>query len=309
MLAHVGQRLAQDRKHLGQRTSHDNVDRTAERGPTGWISEHGPQLVHEVENLGVQALLVDRELNVEDRLAELADRVVDLVDGFPDTHDRLGPLHQACRPLQRQPDRKQALNHGIVQVPGDPVPVLGRRTITHEPVEAGVLNGDARGHGERDHQLLVVLGELVCGLLVGQVEVPVDLTVDSDGNPQERGHGGVIRGRPEAVRAIGRVGQPERLVVHDESAEHAPPGGACFDGLLLLVGEANRDELVECPPVLGQDAERPVSGVDEIARLFDDPSEHHRQMQLAVEDKDRLNQASQPDGIVDMVERLHGPTG
>ena len=53
----------------------------------------------------------------------------------------------------------------------------------------------------------------------------------------------------------------------------------------------------------------PYSGVDEVARLFDDPSEHHRQMQLGVEDEDRLNQASQPDGIVDTVERLHGPPG
>ena len=32
-------------------------------------------------------------------------------------------------------------------------------------------------------------------------------------------------------------------------------------------------------------------------------------MQLAVENEDRLHQASQPDGIVDTVERLHGPPG
>ena len=37
----------------------------------------------------------------------------------------------------------------------------------------------------------------------------------------------------------------------------------------LLVAEADGQELVEGPPVLGQDAERPVLRVDEVAGLFD----------------------------------------
>ena len=114
---------------------------------------------------------------------------------------------------------------------------------------------------------------------------------------------------PEAVRALGQVGQAEWLVLCDKGAEDAPPGGAGADGPLLLVAEADGQELVEGPTVLGQDAERPVLRVHEVAGLLDDPPEHHRQVQLGVEDEDRLHQSAQLGGIVDPVEGLHGTSG
>ena len=73
--------------------------------------------------------------------------------------------------------------------------------------------------------------------------------------------------------------------------------------------EAHGDELVERPPVLGQHAERPVLRVDEVTGLLDDPAQHHREVELGVEDQDRLHQSAQSRGIVDPVERLHGPPG
>ena len=73
--------------------------------------------------------------------------------------------------------------------------------------------------------------------------------------------------------------------------------------------EAHGEELVERPPVLGQHAQRSVLGVDEVAGLLDDPAEHHRQVQLGVEDQDRLDKSPQLGGIVDTVEGLHGLPG
>ena len=73
--------------------------------------------------------------------------------------------------------------------------------------------------------------------------------------------------------------------------------------------EADGQELVQRPPVLGQDAECPVLGVDEVTGLLDDPPEHHRQVELGVEDEDRLHQSAQLGGIVDPVEGLHGTSG
>ena len=165
------------------------------------------------------------------------------------------------------------------------------------------------GHGEGQDQLLVVLGELRCRLLVGQVQDPVDLAVHPDGHAEEGRHGGMVRGEPEALRALGQVGQADRLVLPDQGAEHAPPGGAGADGPLLLVAQTDGQELVQRPPVLGQDAERPVLRVDEVAGLLDDPPEHHRQVQLGIEDEDRLHQSAQLGGIVDPVEGLHGTSG
>ena len=163
--------------------------------------------MHEVEDLWVQALLVDGELNVEDGLPQLADRLVELLDRLPDPHDRLRPLDQPGRPLQRQPDGEQALDHRVVEVPGDPVPVLRQGPVAHQAVQARVLDGDAGGHGEGVDELLVVLGELRGRLLVGQVENPVHLAVHPDRDAEKRDHLGMVRGEPEAVRAL-RSGWP-----------------------------------------------------------------------------------------------------
>ena len=119
----------------------------------------------------------------------------------------------------------------------------------------------------------------------------------------------MVRRGPEAVRAGGDVGQPERLVVGDQRAEDAPARGAGADGLLLLVGQAHREELVERPPVLGQHPQGAVLRIDEVDGLLDDPAQDHGQVQLGVEDEDGLDEAAQLGGIVDPVERLHGVPG
>ena len=257
----------------------------------------------------MQPLPADRELYVEDRLAQLTDRLVELVDRFPDPHHRLRPLDQAGGALERQTDGEQALNDRVVEVPGDPVPVLGQGAVAHNAMEPGVLDGDPRCHRKGQYQLLVILGELRSRPLVGQVQNPVDLAVHLDWHAEEGGHGGMPRREPEALRALGQVGQAEWLVLCNKGAEDAPPGGAGANGQFLLMAEADGQELVEGPAVLGEDAERAVLRIHEVAGLLTDPPEHHRQVQLGVEDEDRLDQSAQLGGIVDPVEGLHGKSG
>ena len=70
----------------------------------------------------------------------------------------VGP-HQPGRPLQRQAGGEEALDDGVVQVAGDALAVLDQRELLHPGVEAGVLDGDAGGGGQTDHELLVDVGE------------------------------------------------------------------------------------------------------------------------------------------------------
>jgi len=59
----------------------------------------------------------------------------------------------------------------------------------------------------------------------------------------------------------------------------------------------------------GQHAQRPVPGVNQVSGLLNDPAQHHRQVELGVEDEDRLHQPAQLGGIVDPVDGLHGTSG
>ena len=171
-------------------------------------------------------------------------------------------------------------------------------------MQAGVLDGNARRHGEGQHELFVDGGELLGVALVGEIEVPVDLPVHTHGHTQERSHLRVEFGGAEAVRAVGEVGEAEGLVIRDQGAEDAAPGRARADGLLLLAVEPYRQELVKSLAVGRQHAQRAELRVDEVTGLLDDAAQHDRQVQLGIEDQNRLHQAAQPGGIVDLVERL-----
>ncbi len=305
VFAHIRQGLPEHGEHLlRKRVAEYRVHRAAERDLRE-DAEHRPQLVDQVEDLRMQPLFVDRELDVENRLAQLADGFVELVDRLPDPHDGFRPLDQAGCPLQRQTYGEEPLDHRVVQVAGDPVPVLGERPVAHQAVQARVLDGDARGHGEGQDQLLVVIGELRGGLLVGHVEDPVDLAVHPDRDTEEGRHSRVVCGESEALRAGGDIGQAKRLVLRHQSAKDAASRGAGADGPLPLGAQADGQELVQSLSVLGQDTQCPVPGVHQVASLLADPPEHHRQIELGIENEDRLHQLPQLGGIVDPVEGLH----
>ena len=66
---------------------------------------------------------------------------------------------QPRRALQRHAGGEQALDHRVVEVAGDALPVLEQGQLLDLGVQAGVLDGDAGGRGQADHQLLVDVGE------------------------------------------------------------------------------------------------------------------------------------------------------
>ncbi len=57
------------------------------------------------------------------------------------------------------PGGEQALDDGVVEVTGDPLPVLDERHLLDLGVQPGVLDRDAGCRGQADHQLLVDVGE------------------------------------------------------------------------------------------------------------------------------------------------------
>ena len=116
----------------------------------------------------------------------------------------------------------------------------------------------------------------------------------------------MVVGRAEAVGAVRDVGQAQAFVVGDEGAQDASARRAGPDGVLLLVGQAHGDELVQRAAVLAQHAQRAVLGVDQDAGLLNEPTQDHGQVQLGVEDHDGLEQATQLGGILNAVEGLHG---
>ncbi len=98
--------------------------------------------------------------------AELVDGCADpLNDAIDFGHRRPEFLRQLSRnpsrhALKLEPDAEEPLNHGVVQVAGDPVPIL---VDGHDPdllMESGILDGDAGGEGEHLDQRLVVVREL-----------------------------------------------------------------------------------------------------------------------------------------------------
>ena len=94
-----------------------------------------------------------------------------------------------------------------------------------EAVGAGVLDHQAGGARERDHEPLVGVGEVAATLLLGQVEVAEDGAADVHGDAEERRHRRVVR--REAVRrgVLGQVGEPEWPRFGDQQAQDAAAVG------------------------------------------------------------------------------------
>ena len=89
-------------------------------------------------------------------------------------------------------------------------------------VQLGVVDRHAGRGGQRDEQRLVLLVEVGAALLLGQVEVAVDLVPDPHRDAEEAAHRR-MPGREAARLGAGRdVRQPQRARVGDQRAEQAP---------------------------------------------------------------------------------------
>jgi hypothetical protein len=114
--------------------------------------------------------------------------------------------------------------------------------------------------------------------LLRQVEVAEGLPTDEDGDPEEGVHLGVVRGEADGGRVPAQVGDPQRVGLGDQLAEHAlalrqgtHPGGQ-------VVVDAHVDEGRQ--PALGrQHAQRAVPGVDQLGARLDDAPQRGLQVQ------------------------------
>ena len=105
-------------------------------------------LVHELEHLDAEARVLVG-LEGEDAGADLADRLVDLVDGLHEASPIGVAGRVRCDRLQHHPHGEEPLDDRVVQVAGDPLPVL--EAIQQVPVvaAAGELDGERGLVGER----------------------------------------------------------------------------------------------------------------------------------------------------------------
>lgn len=177
--------------------------------------------------------------------------------------------------------------------------------VAGHPVQPGVLDGDPGGHGQGDRCGFILRGELGCAVLVGEVQIPVHLAADPHGHAQKRRHRRMTARKSVAVRALRQVGQAQRFRLDDQSAQNAPATRAGSDGKFLVRLQTDREELVEGRAVLAQHPERPVTGVNERTRFTDEVTEDDREAQLSFHHQHRLNEPSELDGIVDLIEWSH----
>jgi DNA-binding NarL/FixJ family response regulator len=108
-----------------------------------------------------------------------------------------------------------------------------------------------------------------------------------------------------AVRAFGKVPEAGRTGFNDDAAEDPAPGRTRTDGEYVVFIEADREELIEHGAVRAQHPERPVPGVNERARRFDQATQNDREAELTLQDEHRLDQPSELDGVFNTVKRLH----
>ena len=126
----VRQRLPQRDEHLlADRAGYLLVQRPDQPQRRGEPERHG-HLLHDFEDLRPQAVpfrVVAVRLQGEDRRPDLPDRLVQGIHRAADPVRHLRPGDQRHSALQRHPGRVEPLDHQVVQVAGDPVPVLEHR--------------------------------------------------------------------------------------------------------------------------------------------------------------------------------------
>ena len=89
------------------------------------------------------------------------------------------------------------------------------------------------------------------------------------------------------------VGQAQRPGIVDQQAEQAASLRPVVDPADLVLAQADRDELGQ-PPVVADDAKRPVGRVHQLDRGLDDPPERGLQVQPRADGDDGREQAAHP---------------
>ena len=98
-------------------------------------------------------------VQVEDCSADLLNDLLQIVDAARKSLLHFGRARTRDRPLQREPDREQALDHVIMQITSDAVPVGQDAQLTHLALCAGQLPSQGRLVGEGGHNVELVGAE------------------------------------------------------------------------------------------------------------------------------------------------------
>jgi hypothetical protein len=159
--------------------------------------------------------------------------------------------------------------------------------------ERGVVDGDARGRRELEHELLVDFGELVAGCLLGEVEVAEHAVADAHRHAEEAAHAWVMRWEAGTRRVFGDLGESERAGVGDEQSEYAETLGEWADRRTRLVVDADGHELREPGATVVEHAQRAVLRIHERNRRLGDALQHRREVELGTDRDDGVEQLAQ----------------
>ena len=178
-------------------------------------------------------------------------------------------------------------------------------------IEAGVVDGDTGGRGERLGEHFVVFAERLAGSLLGQIQVAEHVVADEDRHAEEGAHRGVMRRKSNRLRVVVDVVESDRGGVVDEDTEHTPArrqGADRAPGVFVDAFVDEFDQLVVVPA----DAERPVLGVDEFACGVHDGAQGGVELQAGGDGEHGVNQAVESvaagddllDAVLDLAEQL-----
>ena len=185
-----------------------------------------------------------------------------------------------------------------MQVAGDAVTVIEHTHDADPVVEPGVLDRDAGGECEGLGQRLVLVGERSRTLLVGQIEVSVDLVSRPQRDAQERGHGRVPGRESIAGGMLFEMLETQWLGVGDQQSKHAPASGALADYFFIGFAEPDGDELLEPGAGLVEHPEGGVAGTDQRSGLLHQVREKVGQLDVGGDHQDGPHQATELFSVV-----------
>ena len=126
--------------------------------PAASKPQHRRVLVRQAVQVGAQRRALVAALQLEDRAADVLDGEVERLDGLVDAAAISGDSERATGALQLQAGGEQALDHQVVQVPGDPFAVRDHRELGAVLDGLGAVEGEPGLVGERREQRAVVGG-------------------------------------------------------------------------------------------------------------------------------------------------------
>ena len=190
--------------------------------------------------------------------------------------------HQLAQILEGQPDRVEALDHAVVQVLADALPLGDDRDALQLGAETRVLHGDSRVAGERLHDPDVVCAEVLRAFLLGHVEVPDRATLHRHGRSEEAVHGWMVWREPRAAIVRHHIVDADGAVLRDDHAKQPVALRERADGAPDLIGHSTRDETLHVA-VVADDAQSGVLGAREGTHQVHDQLEQGVQRRLGSE--------------------------